>query len=160
MTSKKSPGMKRAFLLVGLAAALSLSPIATQAITARIHLQNDEIKWVKGSAALPAGTQLVMLEGSSKKSGLFTMRIKFPAGSVIPPHVHPQDERVTVLSGSILIGYRKTLDKNPSHATRYKTGAYFVTPANTPHFGWTDEEVVLQLTNFGPWEIHYLTAAH
>ncbi|MGH8629201.1 MAG: cupin domain-containing protein, partial [Burkholderiales bacterium] len=62
-----------------------------------IQQRAEQMRWQPGPSTLPPGVQLVVLEGDPKKEGLFTMRLKVPAGTRLPPHTHPRDERVTVL---------------------------------------------------------------
>ena len=39
-----------------------------------------------------------------KAEGPYVVRLKIPAGFTIAPHTHPNDENVTVLSGTFAIG--------------------------------------------------------
>ena len=54
------------------------------------------------------GAKAAVLEGDPSKEGMFTVRIKMPAGYVIPPHTHPKIERVTVLSGELGLAWGPT----------------------------------------------------
>jgi quercetin dioxygenase-like cupin family protein len=94
---------------------------------------------------------VAVLEGDPKAAGMFTMRIKLPAGTIIPPHWHPRDERVTVLSGKVLVGMGDTFAKS---GTAFEAGGFYVNPPNVHHYLWVPEESVLQLTCMGPWELH------
>ena len=49
------------------------------------------------------------------------------------------------------------LDK--SKAKRYAAGSFLVMPAGTRHFGWADEDTVIQVHGMGPWAINYVNAA-
>ena len=44
------------------------------------------IKWGPAPASLPPGAQAAVLLGNPAKEGPFVLRLKFPAGFVIPPH--------------------------------------------------------------------------
>jgi quercetin dioxygenase-like cupin family protein len=123
-----------------------------------IMVMPSDVKWEKGPAALPAGVELAVLEGNPHKAGIFTMRLKFPANSQVMPHTHPAVERVTVLSGTIHLGLGDKFDKEKT--TTITTGSFFALPAGTKHYGWTDEEVVLQLTGIGPWNANYIDTKH
>src|SRR5262245_3192410 len=70
-----------------------------------------ELKWV-APAAYAAGMQLAVVNGDPSKPGMYVVRLKLPAGYVIPAHMHPNDENVTVLSGRFNIGTGPTLDKS------------------------------------------------
>lgn len=112
-----------------------------------IRFTPDQIEWKAGPDKLP-GTELAVLEGDPAKKGIFTMRLRIPAGYEIKPHTHPTDERVTVLSGSINLGHGRKFDRNKGK--RLEGGGYFAIMPETPHYAWTDEETVIQITADGP----------
>ena len=58
--------------------------------------------WIDGPASLPKGAQMMKIEGDPKDSGLFTIRLKLPAGYRIMPHSHTAAEHVTVIDGTFL----------------------------------------------------------
>ena len=56
----------------------------------------DGIKWSQNSA---------VLSGDPRKEGApFVLRLKFAGGAKIPPHWHPVDEHLTVISGTFFMG--------------------------------------------------------
>src|SRR5262249_16696696 len=61
------------------------------------------IEWKGGPAAIPPGAKMAVLEGDPTKEGSFVVRFQFPDGYHIPPHTHPKTERVTVVSGTLLL---------------------------------------------------------
>jgi quercetin dioxygenase-like cupin family protein len=125
-----------------------------------IGLLPEALTWVPAPPNLPAGAEVAVLEGDPRRAGLFTMRVKLPAGYELPPHTHAQDERVTVLSGSVHVGFGKTLDaRAKAGSKRYGPGSYYVNPTPERHFLWTDEPVVLQITTHGPWTLEYVVGA-
>ena len=67
------------------------------------------------------------------------------AGTVIPPHTHPCDEFVYVLSGSVKTG-----------ATECSAGTFWHTPAGTrqgPHAAITDVRILtIRLGAMGPFD--------
>jgi hypothetical protein len=60
----------------------------------------DGVKWGPAPPSLPSGAQAAILLGSPAKEGPFVIRLKFPAGFVVPPHRLSKDEFVTVISVS------------------------------------------------------------
>lgn len=126
------------FLTLILAAAIAISP--------------DTIVWNDAPPSLPAGSKIAVLEGDPRAEGIFTMRVRVPAGASLAPHWHPRDERVTVLSGAAELGFGTTADK--SKTKRYGAGSFYVNPPRTMHFIYFPEDTVLQMTGVGPWEIH------
>jgi quercetin dioxygenase-like cupin family protein len=112
------------------------------------------IDWKPAPAEMPSGTRIAVLEGNPRRKGLFTMRVKVPAGARMDPHWHAQNERVTVLSGSARVGFGEAFDETSMKT--YTAGSFYVNPARRRHFLAFPEETVLQLTCLGPWEIHYV----
>lgn len=120
-----------------------------------VQLHADALSWAPGSAAMPAGTQIAVLEGDPKLNRYFTIRLKVPAGSKIGPHWHPRDERVTVISGSVQVGFGDAIDE--AATAKFAAGGFYVNPANSHHFVLFPEDSVVQVTGIGPWEINFLT---
>jgi len=51
---------------------------------------------------VPKGAEATVFEGDPfKDDSLYTLRLKMPDGYKIPPHWHPTDENLTVLSGTL-----------------------------------------------------------
>jgi quercetin dioxygenase-like cupin family protein len=113
---------------------------------------NDPV-WKDAPPSMPKGTKIAVLEGDTRAEGMFTVRLKVPAGSIIAPHTHPRPERVTVLSGRVRVGFGTKLDAT---GTAFTAGGFYVNPPNDPHFLVIEEESVLQLTCEGPWELRYV----
>src|SRR5260370_4386460 len=65
----------------------------------------EAVVWNDGPPTLPPGSKMAVLEGSPRAEGMFTMRVRIPAGSAIPPQWHPRQELVTVLSGEPDLGF-------------------------------------------------------
>lgn len=116
-----------------------------------IQFNLADMPWAKGEPPLPP-VEMVVLEGDPTGEGLYTIRVRSEAGAVVPPHFHERAERVTVISGSILVGFGDVVDR--SNTTEFKAGAYYVNPAGVHHFLiMGDEGVVVQITGFAPWEL-------
>ena len=131
----------------GVQSALAKEPVHT-IITA------DAVEWKAAPASLPAGAQAALLYGDPTKEGLFAMRLKLPKGYRIPPHTHPKPEVVTVISGTAQLGMGETADQEK--AQRLPTGSFFALPPGMAHYAFTEEETVIQLNSFGPWELNYV----
>lgn len=114
----------------------------------------DSVTWGAAPPSLPPGAQATVLHGSPAKEGPFVLRLKFPAGYIVPPHRHSKDELVTVISGrfSILPG-----DKVDRAAFRALPPASFVhLPAGTPHYAVAETESVVQINGVGPFDVVYM----
>ena len=88
---------------------------------------------------------------------MFALRLKLPAGYRVPPHTHPVDEVVTVISGTFSLGMGETADQ--SSAQPLPAGSFFALPPGTPHFVFIDEETVIQISTVGPWGLTYVNPA-
>jgi mannose-6-phosphate isomerase-like protein (cupin superfamily) len=117
----------------------------------------DKLAWRPAPASLPRGAQVAVLRGDPTKPGIFTMRLKFPAGYVVNPHWHTQDEHVTVISGEMKIGMGDKPSR--SETTSVTPGSLMVMPATHHHFAFFDKETVLQLHGIAPWVVNYVNAA-
>jgi quercetin dioxygenase-like cupin family protein len=133
--------------------------LAASALTAQtppkpdppIGITPEAIVWTDGPATLPAGSKMAVLEGSPKSEGMFTMRVRIPAGSAIPPHWHPRQERVTILSGAVDLGFGSVA--NAANTKRYRAGSFYVNPPRVMHFLFFPEATEMQMTGVGPWEL-------
>jgi len=117
----------------------------------------QEIKWVPAPPSVPPGAQVAVLYGDPSKEGMFSFRIKFPSGYVVPPHRHPQPEIVTVISGTFRLGMGEKADKSKTHAL--PAGSFFAFLPGMAHFAFVDEDTVIQLNSTGPWGLTYVNPA-
>ena len=116
-------------------------------------VQADGLKWSAPAVYAP-GAQIAVVRGDPSKEGLYVVRLKVPAGFKIAPHTHPNDENVTVLSGSFNIGTGDKLD--PGKGTSVKAGGYSFVMKGMTHYAWFTEETVLQLHGVGPQGVTYV----
>lgn len=157
--------MKRIAYLAGVAGLLSVSfaPAAIldgsgSAWAADLHhtvVPADAVKWGPAPPSLPPGAQAAALLGSPAQAGPFVLRLKLPAGFVVPPHRHSKDEFVTVISGKFAIGSGEKLDRA---AAQQLTPAGFVhLPAGMAHYAIAvDSETVVQINGMGPFDVTYI----
>jgi quercetin dioxygenase-like cupin family protein len=117
----------------------------------------DAIQWGPAPASLPQGAQAVVLYGDPGKEGQFALRLKLPAGYHIPPHVHPKEEIVTVLSGNFRLGMGEKAERGKAQSLR--AGSFFAFAPGMAHFAYTEGETVVQLNSNGPWGITYVNPA-
>jgi len=97
----------------------------------------------------PRGIQELIVVGNPKNSGMYVVRSKYAAGLKVQPHVHPDDRIVTILSGTMYLGYGKSFDENKMKAL--PPGSIWTEPANQPHYTWAkDGEVLIQIIGSGP----------
>jgi quercetin dioxygenase-like cupin family protein len=115
------------------------------------------VEWKAGPAALPPGAKMAALEGDPAKEGPFVARFQFPDGYHVAPHTHPKTERVTVISGTLLLAIGEALDR--SSAKKLPAGSFGYWPAGMKHTAWSEGETVIQLHGIGPWQINYVDPA-
>lgn len=118
-----------------------------------IMLNASDLKW-GDIASMAPGAKMAVIEGDLSEEAPFTFRLKLPANYEIDPHVHPEYERVTVLSGTLHFAHGEEFDRDKTQAL--KAGGVAIMPPGAPMFGYTEEETVIQLHGNGPWGIEYL----
>jgi quercetin dioxygenase-like cupin family protein len=116
--------------------------------------ETADVKYKSGPATLPAGAQVAVLVGNPAEAGPFVMRLKFPANYIIPPHRHPKEEHVTVLSGGFGMALGDKHDK--AGASVHPPGTFIQIPTGQAHFAWTEAETVVQINAMGPFGIEYV----
>ncbi|CAN5187010.1 hypothetical protein BH10PSE9_BH10PSE9_07560 [soil metagenome] len=114
----------------------------------------DAIKWGAAPASLPAGAQAAALLGNPAKEGPFVLRLKFPAGFLVPPHMHSKDEFIVVLSGNATINSGEKVDE--SALKGLPTGSFFHLPSGMAHYLWAETETIVQLNGTGPFDVKYI----
>ena len=113
--------------------------------------------WADGPP--PAGyslgqSEVAIIDGDPTKEGVpFVIRFRSAPGTQLPPHSHPIDEHITILSGVWCVGMGDRFDE---HACRdLPAGSYLVIPKGMSHFAVAKGSVV-QLHGIGPFKIHWV----
>lgn len=130
---------------------LALPLAADEPPAGAIQVTSKTIVWNDTKPPLPAGTKMAVLEGDPKQPGMFTIRLKLPAGSKLPPHMHPVPERVTVLSGEVHVGFGDTASMLGTHT--FVAGDFYINPPGAHHFVFFPKTSVIQITTEGPWTV-------
>jgi quercetin dioxygenase-like cupin family protein len=111
----------------------------------------EELVW----RTMPNGVATSVVIGNASDSGLYVQRVRFPSGFRIAPHRHSDDRVVTVISGSIHLGYGAQFVG--TELKSLPTGSIWTEPAGQAHFGEVREGVVeLQIVGRGPSSIETL----
>lgn len=156
----KGISMKRIARTTALASLLALS-LGTTAMAqdhgAHVIVSPPNLNWTAAPPALPSGTEIVVISGSPGQEGPYVLRLKFPIGTRVAPHTHPNDENVTVISGVFHVGAGETFDD--SKAQMLEPGGFALMPKGMAHFAWASEETVVQLHGIGPSGVNYVTTA-
>ena len=118
----------------------------------------SDVKWGPGPPSLPPGAQMSVLDGDPAIAGKpFVIRAKFPDGYRVPPHWHPADENVVVLSGSFSAGIGDKFDEGSMMALA--PGGYVKMPKMTHHYAMAKGETVIQVHGMGPFAVTYVNPA-
>lgn len=113
------------------------------------------LTWSDTKPPMLPGAKIAIVEGNPKTEGHFTIRVKFPPYYKIPPHIHPVDERTTVLKGTISIGFGDVLDT--LNAKKVTEGCFYLNPAGVHHYAFTSgEETEIQISTNGPWGLELI----
>src|SRR5450432_3515061 len=115
----------------------------------QVALNANELHWVAGPPALPAGAKLALVAGNPAKKGLYTLRLQVPSGYRIPPHTHPTTENVTVISGAMSFGMGDRFDATTGK--KIKAGGFASMPAGMKHYAWASGDTVVQVHGEGPF---------
>ncbi len=137
----------------------SPSKPAQMAMSTDMHVVTGmaDVKWGPGNPAFPPGAQMVIMTGDPATTGFISVRAKMPAGYTVPPHFHPTDEHVTVLSGTMAFGSGDRVD--PKMEKTVSRGGYFVAQANMHHYAIAKAPTVIQIDMNGPFGITYVNSA-
>lgn len=148
--------MRNVRLAIIISAAALLPVCAWAADDHHATMQPDALRWT-APAAYAKGAQLAVVRGDPTKEGMYVVRLRVPAGFRIAAHTHPNDENVTVLSGTFNIGTGGKLDERGGELV--KAGGYSYVAKGMTHYAWFTEDTVLQLHGMGPQGITYVDAA-
>jgi quercetin dioxygenase-like cupin family protein len=144
-------------ILVTTAALAALLPMTIAVADDHVLARPDTLKWVAGPPFLQAGAQIAIVSGDPSKEGLYVLRLKLPAGFKVAPHMHPNDENVTVISGTFNIAMGDKFDD--SKGPVLKAGSFAIAPKGMAHYAWFPEETIIQIHGLGPSGITYVNPA-
>jgi quercetin dioxygenase-like cupin family protein len=154
--------LKTFVALIGVASIVGTVSVAAQTATTskpaqptkHLMVAADAVKWGPGPPALPPGAQAAVLDGDPGKTGLFVIRVKFPDGYQVPPHAHPNDEHLVIVSGTLMAALGDKVDEAAMRAM--SAGTYAKMPARTNHYVRAKGETTVQITAMGPFEVKYV----
>jgi quercetin dioxygenase-like cupin family protein len=146
------------------AAGLLALPLATvalaQSLPANAHEAHhsvtaaDAVIWGAAPPSLPPGAQAAVLLGHPAKEGPFVLRLRFPAGFVVPPHRHSKDEMVTVIAGRFGIAAGEKLDRSAGDVL--PPSSFVHLPAGMAHYAWAEADTIVQINGVGPFDVKYV----
>ena len=111
---------------------------------AAIRINQDQMQWIDTGN----GVKFTPVSGEEKTVGMYVFRVKFPPGYKNEPHYHTDERVVTVLAGTILVGFGKEFKESDMQAV--SQGGIYTEPKNQPHYVWAkDGEVIIQVVGSG-----------
>ena len=110
----------------------------------------DEAAMVWKQLLVAPDLHYTVLAGNPDKKEFFVVRLKLPKDYSDVIHTHASPRYDTVISGAYYLAYGDQIDK--SKTTKIAAGSFTVCPAKAKHFGYTEEETVIQISGIGPWE--------
>ncbi|HEY8716924.1 MAG TPA: cupin domain-containing protein [Candidatus Acidoferrum sp.] len=114
----------------------------------------DKIKWVQYSPGVEFGP----VHGNCDKPGApCVFQLRFAEGAKFPPHWHPVDENVTVISGTFGAGMGDAFDE--SKMVTLPAGSYVLMPKRMHHFALAKTATLVQVHGVGPFKINYVNPA-
>ena len=122
--------------------------------TSHVMVAPASITWGDPPPALPPGARLAVLSGDPSKPGPFVIRAQVPAGYRVPPHWHPTDENLTILTGTVAIGMGDTSDE--STMQNVASGGLVVLPGNMRHTFLARTAATFQVHGMGPFAVNYV----
>jgi len=114
----------------------------------------DAVKWGAAPPSLPPGAQGAILFGNPATEGPFVLRLKLPAGFIVPPHRHSKDELVTVISGKFGVAAGERVERAAVQPLPPQSFVHL--PAGMPHYAWAEVESVVQINGVGPFDVRYV----
>lgn len=122
----------------------------------RMAHEGRQIEWGSLPPGFPAGAELAVVQGDPAANGaVFTIRLRMPNGYVLPPHFHPEDEHVTVVTGQFDVGLGTVVDHG-SVAASLQRGGFITAPRGHNHWGVARGRTVVQVHGIGPFQTTFV----
>jgi len=114
----------------------------------------SDLKWTP----LIKGCDLAPVAGDSSVEGAqFVLRLRCVDGAKIQAHWHPNDESVTVLKGTFLVGMGDKLDE--SKLQPMNVGNFLTVAKEMHHYGMCKGETIVQVHGVGPFKVNWVNPA-
>ena len=128
-----------------IAVTTTLASVAFAQTLEPVRLAPGDLEW----DGTPGGVMRAGIAGDNETPGLYVYRVLFPEGFRIEPHFHPDDRLVTVMSGTLHMGYGNEFDEDAIRAL--PAGSVWTEPGRQAHFVWAQNgEVIIQVVGVGP----------
>ena len=115
------------------------------------------VTWGPAPPSLPPGSKMAVLSGDPTQAVPFVIRAQMPAGYKVPPHWHPTDEHITVISGTVALGMGDAWDQ--AAMKELPVGGYMNVPGVMHHFFLAKTAATIQVHGIGPFAVNYINPA-
>ena len=129
-------------------------PFLLASSTVQAKSGHSHLKWMAGPPSLPSGAHMAVVSGDPGKKGMFALQLKMPANYAVPPHSHPTDEVVKIISGKLHYGMSDKM--NMSEAKTLTAGHTTTMKATMNHWVHAPAPATVQVSGMGPFEITYV----
>lgn len=131
-------------VVIASSALFAVSPYSFARDFASVRVSPSDLTW----RDMGEGVQYAPVTGSERTEGAYVYRVTFPKGHKNVPHYHSDQRVITIMQGSLYVGYGTVFDEN--QMKKLCAGSVFTEPKDQPHFVWAkDETVVLQVMGTG-----------
>lgn len=132
-------------------------PLAASAAMSPTIITPAQVHW-SAAPSMGPGVQMATIFGNPARPGPYVFRLMLRNGVAFPPHFHNDTERVTVLSGTLLVGLGDTIDR--AHMLALPAGSIVSIPAGVHHYAIARGTTILQLDGVGPFAMTLVHAHH
>jgi len=129
-------------------------PLLLAGSSAPAKTHKATLQWADAPPGLPSGAQMAVVSGDPGKKGRFVVELKMPADYAVPPHWHPTDEVVKVLSGKL--HYAMTDKVDMAKAKTLAAGKTVTMKAKMHHWVHAPGPATVQVSGVGPFQITYV----
>lgn len=110
-----------------------------------------DLKWTP----IIKGCELAGVSGDPNAAGgSYVIRLRCADGAKIPAHWHPEDENVTVLKGTFLVGMGEAFDETKLQPMN--VGNFISMPKLMRHYASCKGETIVQVHGTGPFKVNWV----
>ncbi len=137
---------KAAICFSAFALVIATSAVSSAQMGAKV-IMPGQLHWTTNSQT-PKGSAIAPLAGNPNGTGWFVLRVRMNPGVKFRPHMHKNTEILSVISGTLGVGFGKT--QSMSNVTKVPAGGVVVIPAGVPHYTMAEGAVVYDVSGMGP----------
>lgn len=127
------------------------APAPAAAAAHHTMMMDKDLKW----SALAPGYEMTVVSGNPDATGPYVLRIRATKDHAeVPPHWHPGDESITILSGTFKVGEGDKTDEKATHTLQ--AGDFAMMPAKVHHFAISSKDCVVQVHGMGPFKVNWV----